>query len=123
MRTFEDIDGSLGMLLVFLILSWSLAAVGEQTAYRGFIQTGAIEVFGDRRLGLVAAVGVSAVLFGLAHTEQRVVGVVATMLDAVFFSGLRLHCGTPRASIPPHGFNTTIGLTAFYFAGLLYGLW
>ena len=72
--------------------------------------------------GLVTVV-LSSLLFGFAHTEQGVIGVVLTTLDAVFFSVLRHLCGTLWAPILAHGFNNTIGLTAYFLAGPFYGLW
>ena len=65
----------------------------------------------------------SAVLFGLAHTEQGAIGVALTFLDAVVFSVLRLRYRTLWASVVAHGANNTIGLVAFYFVGPLHGLW
>ena len=40
------------MLLIFLALTWTLAAVGEETVYRGFIPTRIGEVFGQQPPGL-----------------------------------------------------------------------
>lgn len=68
-------------------------------------------------------IAVSATLFALAHTEQGLIGVVLTFLDAIFFSVLNLRYRSVWASVLAHGFNNTIGLTAFYFVGPIYGLW
>jgi len=120
---FDDLEGNLGMLLGFLLLTWTLAAVGEETAYRGFLQTRATEVFGVGRWGVAGAVGLTAVMFGLAHTEQGVVGVCLAFIDALLFSWLRLHYRTMWAPILAHGFSNTIGLTTFYLVGPITGLW
>lgn len=61
--------------------------------------------------------------FGLIHTEQGIVGVLVTTIDAVFFSVLRLRQGTVWAAVLAHGFNNTIGLTAYYLAGPFYAPW
>jgi membrane protease YdiL (CAAX protease family) len=120
---FAEVEGDLGLLLVLLVLSWTLAALGEETAYRGYVMTRVREVIGPGRVGVVVAVGVSAVLFGFAHTEQGAIGVALTTLDAVVFSVLRLRYRTLWASVLAHGFNNTIGLVAFYLVGPLHGLW
>jgi hypothetical protein len=120
---FDDVEGNLGMLLGFLLLTWTIAAVGEEAAYRGFVQTRATQVFGPGQVGTAAAVGLAAVLFGLAHTEQGAIGVALTTLDAVFFSWLRLRHGSLWAAALAHGVNNTIGLVAFYFVGPIHGLW
>jgi membrane protease YdiL (CAAX protease family) len=67
-------------------------------------------VLGSGVVGLVVAVGVSSVLFGLAHTEQGTVGVVVTFPDALLFSFLRLCYRNLWAPVLAHGFSNTIGL-------------
>jgi uncharacterized protein len=72
---FEGLQGNVTMLLILLGLSWTLAALGEETAYRGYLPTRISEVFGQSRAANLLAVGISSVLFALAHTEQGVIGV------------------------------------------------
>jgi membrane protease YdiL (CAAX protease family) len=120
---FEGLQGNLTMLLILLGLSWTLAALGEETAYRGYLPTRISEVFGESRAGSVTAVGISSALFALAHTEQGVIGVFLTFLDALFFSTLRWHFRTLWAAVLAHGFNNTIGMVTFYLIGPIYGLW
>jgi hypothetical protein len=70
------------------------------------------------------AVGLSSILFGLAHTEQGLIGVTITTLDAVFVSWLKYRYGNNLwASILAHGLSNTIGLITFYFTGPIYGFW
>jgi len=123
MSDFADLQGNVGMLLLLLALSWSLAAFGEEVAYRGYVLTRVTDVLGRGRVGLVVAIAVSSVLFGLIHTEQGAVGVMLTTLDAVAFSVLRLRCRTVWAPVLAHGFNNTIGFLAFFLAGPVYGFW
>lgn len=120
---FAEVQGDLAMLVVLLALSWTLAALGEETAYRGFVLTRAGEAVGTGRAGVAGAVLVSSLLFGLAHTEQGGIGVALTFADAVFFSVLRLRYRTVWAPVLAHGFNNTVGLVAFYFVGPVHGLW
>jgi membrane protease YdiL (CAAX protease family) len=120
---FNDLQGNVGMLLGLLVLSWTLAAVGEETAYRGYFQTRIAELFGSGRGALIAAVVLSSVFFGLAHSEQGVVGVVAVAIDAVAFSVLRYRYKTLWASVLAHGFNNTIGFVAFFLVGPIHGFW
>jgi len=120
---FESLEGDAGVLLGMLALSWTLAAVGEEVAYRGFVLTRLREVLPAGTASLVVAVGITSVLFGLAHTEQGAVGVVLTTIDSVLFATLRLHYGTLWASVLAHGFLNTIGLVTFFLVGPVYGLW
>lgn len=120
---FADIEGNLGLLVLFLVLSWSLAAFVEELAFRGYLQTRMRDVLGHGRAGTVVAVLVSSALFGAVHSEQGLIGVLVVSLDAVAFSVVRYRYRTLWASILAHGFNNTIGFVAFYLVGPVYGLW
>jgi membrane protease YdiL (CAAX protease family) len=126
LSAFDDLQGNVGMLALLLVLSWTLAAVGEEVAYRGFLLTRLREALGGvvgARTALVGAVLVSSVLFGLAHTEQGWIGVTVVALDGIAFAWLRLRCGTLWAAVLAHGFNNTLGFVTFFLVGPVHGLW
>jgi membrane protease YdiL (CAAX protease family) len=120
---FEGLEGNVGMLALYLVLGWTLAAFGEELAYRGYLLTRVREALAGGRAGLVVAVLVSSLLFGFAHGEQGLIGVFVVTLDALAWAGLRLHFKTLWASILAHGFNNTLGFITFFFVGPIYGLW
>ncbi len=120
---FEELQGNLALLLLMLVLAWTLAALVEETAFRGYLLTRVRALLGDGRTGLVVSVLTCSLLFGLLHTEQGLVGVVLATIDGVLFSVLRLWSGTLWAAILCHGFINTIGFVAFYLVGPIYGLW
>ena len=110
---------------MLLLASWVLAALGEETAFRGYLQVRIAGLVGPDRSGAVAisAVG-SAALFALIHLEQGVVGVGATFADALLFSWLaRWSPAGLWAAVLAHGFNNTLGLTAVFLVGPIHGLW
>lgn len=120
---FADVEGDVGLLLVLVGLSWSLGALVEEAAFRGYLLTRLREVTGAGTVGVVVSVVVSSVLFGVLHGEQGLVGVVVVSLDAVAFCLLRLHYGTVWASVLAHGLMNTLGLVTFFVVGPVYGLW
>jgi CAAX protease family protein len=120
---FADLEGDLGLLAAYLVLSWVVAALAEETAFRGYLLTRMRDLFGDGRAAVVAAVVLSSALFGLLHTEQGTVGVVVSALGGVVFALLRLWSGTLWAPVLAHGFDDTIGFVWFYLFGPFYGLW
>ncbi len=121
---FANLKGNLGQLFVFLALSWTLAALGEELVYRGYLQKLLTDLLGSSLSGVLLTVGISSVLFGLAHSEQGLIGVVVTTIDALFFSWLKQKFdGNLWAAILAHGFYNSIGMIVFYFAGPIYGLW
>ena len=121
---FADLKGNPGQLLLFLALSWILAALGEEIVYRGYFQKLLSNIFGNKLAGILLTVGISSLLFGLAHTEQGIFGVVVTTIDALFFSWLKYKFdGNLWATILAHGFYNSIGVIVFFFTGPIYGLW
>ena len=120
---FTALEGDLGTLAVMLLLSWTLAAVGEEVAYRGYLLTRVRQVLGGSTAGVVVSVLATSVVFGLAHTEQGVVGVTLATIDGLAYCALRLRYGTVWAPVLAHGFLNMIGLTSFYLVGPVTGLW
>ena len=120
---FDGLQGNVTMLVVLLLASWTLAAFGEEIAYRGYLLTRLREAAGGGRLALVLGILVSSALFGLGHTEQGLIGVVVVSLDAVAWSLLRVHYRTLWAPILAHGFNNTLGFVTFFLFGPVHGLW
>lgn len=120
---FATLKGNVGQLALLLVLSWTLAALGEEIVYRGYFQKLLTSLFGGTLPGILLTVGISSLLFGLAHTEQGLVGVVVTTVDALFFSWLKLKFNNLWAAILAHGLYNSIGVIIFFFAGPIYGLW
>ena len=123
MSQFSGLQGNLSSLLTWVALGWTVAALGEELAFRGFVQTRMTELVGVAGIRLVVAVVLTAVLFGLLHTEYGPVGVAASAVDSVFYSVLRYRYQTLWAAILAHGFINTIGFVTFFFVGPIYGLW
>jgi len=121
---FASLKGNLGQLLTILALSWTLAAIGEELAYRGYVLRTLSRLLGEGTIGVLLAMVLSSLLFGLAHTEQGLIGVVVTTIDALVFSWLKWRFNDNLwAPILAHGFYNSIGVITFYFTGPVYGLW
>lgn len=120
---FASLQGDLPNLLFFLAAGWTIAAIGEELAFRGFFQNRIISLFRAEKTGIIAAVIITAVLFGLIHAEQGVIGMIVTAIDGVFFSVVRYRYKSIWASVLVHGFMNSIGFVVFFFTGPVYGLW
>lgn len=119
-----NLQGNLQQLLLLLVLGWTLAALGEEIVYRGYLQKLLGGLFGSSLAGVVLTIGISSLVFGLAHLEQGIVGVIVTAIDAVFFSLLKRKFNNNLwAAIVAHGFYNTTGMIVVYFTGPISGLW
>ncbi len=116
-REFADLEGDLPRLLLFLALSWSLAAVVEETAFRGYLLTRITDLIGTSAVARALAVLAVAALFALIHGEQGSTGMVLVFVDAVFFGALRYAFGSLWAPVVAHGLSNTLGMTAFFLFG------
>ena len=120
---FAAIEGDWLNLLFFLAAGWTIAAIGEEFAFRGFFQNRIISLFPNQKAGTVLAVIISAIFFGLIHTEQGIIGIIITAIDGTFFSIIRYRYKSIWASVLVHGFMNSIGFITYYFTGPIYGLW
>ncbi len=124
LSSFENLQGDLMNLAFLLLATWTLAAFGEEIVYRGYLQRRVRDILGDGREGIIVAVALTSLLFGIAHIEQGVIGVVITAMDAVVFSAIKLKFDDNLwAAILAHGFSNTVGLVTFFLVGPIYGFW
>ncbi|MDP9139822.1 MAG: CPBP family intramembrane metalloprotease [Pseudomonadota bacterium] len=111
----EKIQGNLSLLLVFLGLSWTFAAFGEEICFRGFLMQRLARLFGDHRPAWIASLVLSSVLFGWGHTEQGISGWVqeglSGLLLGVLFLAAKRNLALP---IIAHGVSNTVAFILIY---------
>ncbi len=120
---FADLEGDLPMLLGFVALSWTLAALVEELAFRGYLLTRITDVVGTSPAVRAAAVVAVALLFASIHGEQGATGMVLVFVDAVFYGVLRYRYRSLWASIVAHGVSNTVGMVAFFLVGPFTAPW
>ena len=112
----KDIRGNLTLLFLFIGLSWTLAAFGEEICFRGFLMKRLAQVFGESRVGWIVALLLSSVLFGWGHTEQGVSGWIQEGLSGLILGILFL--SAKRNLVVPivaHGVSNTLAFVLIYF--------
>jgi membrane protease YdiL (CAAX protease family) len=85
MSGYEYLRGNLPMLIGALAAVYVVSSFGEEVIYRGFLMNRLAELGKGTRLAWGMALTISAVVFGLAHFDWGVVGIVQTT-----FMGLAL---------------------------------
>lgn len=120
---FADLQGDVPFFLTLIALTWTLAAVGEELAFRGFLLTRITDLIGHSVAARGAAIVVVALLFASIHGEQGLAGMVLVFVDAVFYGVLRYAYRSLWAPIVAHGLGNTIGLTTYFLLGPVQTLW
>ncbi|MDJ0939469.1 MAG: CPBP family intramembrane metalloprotease [Woeseiaceae bacterium] len=117
LERFSGVAGSPAELIKLLALSWTLAAFGEELAFRIVLMRGIAFSLGDSRIAFGIALVAQAVLFGLVHAYQGPAGIIGAGINGLIFGGLTL---AARGSIWPaalaHGSSNTIGIPGLYLA-------
>ena len=112
---FSAVAGSPSELAKLMALNWTVAAFGEELAFRIVLMRGIAFALGDSRTAFGAALVIQAVVFGLVHAYQGPAGVLGTAINGLIYGGITL---AARGSIWPaviaHGTNNTIGLVSLY---------
>jgi membrane protease YdiL (CAAX protease family) len=85
MSGYEYLHGNLPMLLLALAAVYLVSSFGEEVVYRGFLMTRLAEMGKGTRVAWGTALVISAIVFGLAHFDWGVVGIIQTT-----FMGLAL---------------------------------
>ena len=115
---FSDVAGSPSALAKLMLLNWTVAAFGEELAFRIVLMRGIAFALGDSRIAFAVALIAQALLFGLIHAYQGPAGIVGTAINGLVFGSLTL---AARGSIWPaaiaHGASNTIGILTLYQAG------
>ncbi len=103
-------------LVLLLFVSWFLAALLEETIFRGFMITEISSWFQGSLMGVILSILIGSVIFGLAHTYQGRSGVLSTGSVGTFLAVIFVVGGYNLwLVIITHGLIDTIGLTLMYF--------
>ncbi len=80
MSNYEYFHNNIFMLIISLIGVYIVSSFGEEVVYRAFLINRISELGLDSKFGKMAAVLISAVIFGFAHYEWGPTGIVSTGL-------------------------------------------
>lgn len=108
-------NGNLGALALWLVITWTFAAFGEELVYRAYLITRLTDLVGTTRLGWLVSWVLASAVFGLSHAYQGLSGVISTMLAGLVFGGLYLaRQRNLWAPILAHGALDTAGFILLY---------
>lgn len=107
--------GNWQYLLLALAAAWTLAALGEELVYRGYLLNRIQDVLGSTRPAIIAALLLMSVVFGMAHFYQGVTGVIENTIDGLILGALYLRFGRNlMVPIIAHGVTDSIDVLLIY---------
>lgn len=110
------IRGDFRALGLWLLLVWMVVALVEEIIVRGFLLQGILLLIGEDWVGVILAILITSVVFGLAHGYQGASGGISTGSVSLILGWLFVASGRNLwLVILTHGFIDTVGLTLIYF--------
>ena len=117
LTNFNGIEGNLKLLIFYILLSWIIAAFGEEICFRGFLMNRIAKLFGNSRTAWIISLFLSSVLFGWGHTEQGITGWIQEGLSGLFLGIMFLASGKNLViPIVSHGVSNTLAFILIYLA-------
>lgn len=110
-----ELRGHLGTALLFLGLSWTLAAFGEELVYRGYLMNRFAGVLRNTSAAWIASLIVISLVFGFGHIDQGITGQLENVWDGLLLGVLYLASGRNlTAVIIAHGVTDSLDILLMY---------
>lgn len=123
LSVFKDLKGNLQATLLFIALSWVLAAFGEEMVWRGYAMSRVAEFLGGTRSAWALSLIFVSIGFGLAHDYQDLSGIMTTAVGGATFGLLYLLAGRNlTVPIVAHGTQNTLDFLFIYHGGIIPGV-
>lgn len=116
LELFRMVTGNIKVTLLFIALSWTLAALGEELVWRAYLMNRVADVFGRTPAGWIGSLAVISIVFGLAHGYQGLTGWIEEGLAGLALGVMYLRTGR-NLSVPivAHGVCDTIDMILIFF--------
>jgi len=107
--------GNRKLLIIGIVLSWVLAALGEELVYRGYLTNRVAEIFGASKSAWIIAAILVTLLFGFSHFHQGPTGITENIIDGGILAAIYFATGRNLwAPIIAHGLTDTIDVVLIY---------
>jgi hypothetical protein len=112
---FTDLVGNLKLTLLFLVLVWTLGALGEELVYRGYLMNRLAGLLRGSRTGWITGLIVMSIVFGCAHIDQGRTGMTENILSGLLLGLLYLASGRNLAvPVIAHAFSDSLDFLLIY---------
>ena len=120
LELFRMLTGNVKMTALFIALSWTLAAFGEEMVWRGYLMNRVADVGGRTPRAWVVSLMLVSAVFGLAHGYQGITGWVEEGIAGLALGLLYLRTGRNLCvPIIAHGVCDTIDMVLIFYGKLV----
>jgi membrane protease YdiL (CAAX protease family) len=112
---YETIEGNNSMLIIYLIVSWTTAGLGEELIYRSFFLGQFVKFFENSKYKWITSLIISSIFFGLLHYNNGIDAIISTGITG-FIIGM-VYLKTNRniwAAYFTHAVANTVGFLIIY---------
>jgi hypothetical protein len=107
--------GNRNLLGLALLLTWTLAAFGEELVYRGYLMNRVADLFGRNRTAWKISLIFTSALFGFGHFDQGAIGQIENVIGGFLLGVFYLVCGRKLAvPIVAHGVQDTVDVLLIF---------
>jgi len=113
--SYAAIEGNNSKLIIYLVVSWTTAGLGEELIYRSFFLGQFVSVFEKVKNKWTLSLVISSLIFGLLHFNNGIDAVIGTTING-FIIGL-VYLKTDRniwAAYVTHAVANTVGFLIIY---------
>ena len=111
----SGLHSNIGMLAVGELLTWTLAAFGEELVWRAYLLNRVADVLGQTGLAWAISAALNSVAFGVAHFDQGVTGIAENVIDGALLCCLYFAGGRNLwLPIVAHGITDTLDLVLLF---------
>jgi len=112
---FADIVGNFKLFLIYLVLLWTLAGLGEEIVYRGYLMNRVAGIFRGTKAAWIVSLIVVSIIFGCAHLDQGATGMIENVWNGLLLGALYLAFGRNLAvPVIAHTCTDTLDLILIY---------
>jgi membrane protease YdiL (CAAX protease family) len=112
---FTDLVGNLKLTVLFLVLVWTLGALGEELVYRGYLMNRLAGLLRGTRTGWAMGLVVMGIVFGCAHIDEGRTGMTENILSGILLGLLYLASGRNLAvPVIAHAFSDSLDFLLIY---------
>jgi membrane protease YdiL (CAAX protease family) len=116
LELFRMLTGNVKMTVLFIALSWTLAAFGEEMFWRGYLMNRVADVGGRTRPAWLFSLVIVNMAFGVAHGYQGWTGLIEEGISGLLLAWMYLRTGRNLCvPIIAHGVADTIDMILIFF--------